>query len=230
MDVVGAQGALGTARHQDVLALATEVDALLGLRSKHDSGVGAWSDGAENTLLGRVYGNVPYDHLRLSAAMKGMLADQKAVIPFKVEKGGPDSMYKIKVSDTDMKSVHTKMSEAGLEFHTMVPHSGHTDVYVFDPGSELTTKVQQAGARHGIEISQWRGRGEFLGSWDTRQEGRDAYQAVIDAHLGQDRRGQWDRLHSRWRQSHPVVKGLSVPSYHGMMTTEVAWQPRMSRR
>jgi len=226
MDVKGAEGAVRAARHQDVVAIATEVDALLDLRSKHESGVGAWSDGAENTMLGRVYGNASYDQIRLSAAMKGMLADQKAVIPFKVEKDGPDSMYKVKVSDTDLKSVHAKFSEAGLEFHTMVPHSGHTDVYVFDPGTQLKKQVQEAGARHGIEISQWRGRGEFLGSWDTRQEGRDAYQAVIDAHLGQDRRGAWDRLHSRWRQSHPVVKGLSIPSYRGMMRTEVAWQTR----
>ena len=207
LDVSRALGESKATRHLDVMAISRQVDVLLGLRTKHESGVGAWSDGAENTMLGRVYGNPSYDDIKLSAAMKGLLADQKAVIPFKVEKGGPDSMYKIKVADTDLEQVHDTFSREGLEFHTMVPHNGHTDVYVFDPGTVLKDKVKSAGDKHGTEVSQWRGRGEFLGSWDTRSEGRAAYEAEISANLGQDRRGQWDRLYSRWRQTYPALKG-----------------------
>ena len=229
LDINRARDAVTDFRHQEVLAIAGEVDALLGLRTKHESGVGAWSDGAENTLLGRVYGNPTYEQIKLSAAMKGMLADQKAVIPFKVG-DGPDSLYKIKMPAAGMGVIHDNLSKVGLEFHTIVQHKDHTDVYVFDPGTQLKEKVQEAGAKHGTEISQWRGNGEFLGSWDSRQEGRDTYEAVIDAHLGQDRRGAWDRLYSGWRKTHAVLKGLIVSTFSGMLKAEVRWQPKVDRR
>ena len=211
LNVSTAESAWGSQRHVEVVRAADEIDQMLGLSSKHTSAVGAWSDGAENTVLSRIYGNPTYEQIKLSAAMKGMLADQKAVIPFKVDRNGKDSMYQIKMQATDLNKIHEELISAGLEFHTMVPHNGHTDVYVFDPGTELQQKVEEAGAKHGA-ISQWRGNGEFLGSWSDRQEGRDAYQAVIDKNLGPNQRGQWDRIHSGWRRTHPVSKPTTSQS------------------
>ena len=206
LDMRGAQSAMAGQRHQDVLEAAQEVDRILGMRSVHTSAIGAWADGAEDTLMDRVYGNPSYDALRLSAAMKGMLADQKAVIPFKVDPKGKDSLFKIKVAGSDPITIHDNMLAAGLENHTLVHHGDHTDVYVFDPGTALEQQVKDAGDKHGTEVSQWRGQGEFLGSWDSREEGRTAYQEVINRHLGPDREGQWNGLYRRWREKYAIVK------------------------
>lgn len=201
-----AQEAINSQRHKDVAEMNVEVDKILGLATAQADGVGAWLDGAEDVVMGRVTGNPSYEMIRLAAAMKGMLADQKAVIPFKVG-NGPDSLYQVKVAHTDLPKIHEELVGMGLENHTLVPHGDHTDVYLFDPGTQMQAQVTAAGEHYGKGTTRWRGHGEFLGSWSDRTEGRQAYQAVIDGALrGGDRKGQWDRLYSGWRKAHPALK------------------------
>jgi len=69
---------------------------------------------------------------------------------------------------------------------------------VFDPGKTVFADAENnAEEFYRTEASKWGGDGEFLGSWDSRAEGRAAYQKIIDAHLGPDGRGRWDRLYSK---------------------------------
>src|SRR5512141_1754672 len=201
-----AQEAIGSLRHREVVAANAEVDRILGLTVEQSDGVGAWFDGAEDTVMARVRGDPSYDTLRLAAAMKGVLADQKAVIPCKVTKDGPDSLYQVKVGHTDLPKIHDELVAMGLENNTLIPHGDHTDVYLFDPGTQMEAHVNSAGEHYGQRPTRWRGNGEFLGSENDRTEGRQKYQETIDALLGSDRKGPWDRLYSRWRETHPVLK------------------------
>jgi len=57
------------------------IDSKLGINSKNFAAIGAWSDGAENSLMVIAPGaSVP--QMRAASAMKGYLADQKAVLVF----------------------------------------------------------------------------------------------------------------------------------------------------
>ena len=202
-------GELHGQRAQNIIDQSREVDKILGIDSSHAAAVGAWVDGAENSILVTIPHQVSYDQIETSAAMKGMLADQKAVIPFRVELGGPDSMYRFTAPSSDMRAVHTELEKQGIEYHTLQPVGNGINVWVFDKGSEISDKVFKVGASYGTKAEVFKGRGDFLGG-ETRDQGRAAYTAVIERSLGQNQRVQWDRLYSGWRETNPVLHSLEA--------------------
>lgn len=196
-------------RQREILAKAQEVDALLGLSIEQQPALGAWSDGAENSIVGTVSGRATYEQIELSAAMKGMLADQKAVIPFHVEPNGKDAMYRFDAPSSDLRAVHDQLMKDGIEYHTLQPVDHSIRVWVFDKGTEIPDKVRAAGERYGKQVEVWQGRGEFVGG-DTRDAGRAVYQSIIERSLEPDRRGQWQRLYGSWRETHPVLHSIEA--------------------
>jgi ADP-Ribosyltransferase in polyvalent proteins len=198
--------AMGEPRSKEVLQASQEVDGIVGLNIRHFPALGAWSDGAENSLLCRVEPPATYDEIKVSAAMKGMLADQKAVIPFRVEEGGPDSMYSMTVNSSDLKQLNKELVGMGIEYHTLEPTGSSTNVWVFDQGSELRDKIREAAGKYDAQPKVWRGRGEILGSFESRTEGREAYEETIARTLGPDKRGRWEGFYNRWRTTHEVLK------------------------
>ena len=52
-------------------------------------------------------------------------------------------------------------------------------VQLYSPDSKLLDRIEARGKEDDTEIQQYRGTGEFVGG-DTRAEGRDAYQRIID--------------------------------------------------
>ena len=62
---------------------SNDINSKLGLTDARETSiVGAWSDGAENSLMTR--SNTDWDHI---------LADQKAVLVFQQQEGGKDSSH-----------------------------------------------------------------------------------------------------------------------------------------
>lgn len=196
--------ALDSERAHEVLNESRQVDKILAIPSEHDPAIGAWSDGAENSIIATITGRTTFDMIEASAAMKGMIADQKAVIPFHVEENGPDSMYRFTTPTGDLHAVHDALEKMGIEYHTLQPEGKGIRVWVFDQGSGIADKVVSAGVKYGQQVEVWHGRGEFLGG-DTRDEGRNAYQRVIDRTLGPDQKRQWEGLYRGWRETHPVL-------------------------
>lgn len=210
-----ASQALTSQRQSEVMEAFRGVDKILGLKAEYQSIIGAWADGAENSVMSRIGGNPSYEQLKLSAAMKGMLADQKAVIPFKSFKGGPDTMYRVSMPHTNLQQATEELNKLGLEFHSLKIRNGGIDAFIFDQGSQLNDTVQKASDFYGTQATKWHGQGEFFGSWGTRQEGRDIYQKQIEAHLGPDQLNAWNRLYSDWRKTHAVAKrALKFNPYH----------------
>ena len=88
----GAQKGLASYRQYALQEAADEIDAELGLESTHANIIGAWADGAENSVLSEIK-NPDWDTLKTSGAMKGFLADQKAVLLFKQDDEGKAVLY-----------------------------------------------------------------------------------------------------------------------------------------
>lgn len=215
-----AQHEVGTAHHRDLAQKFRNVDSLLDINAKTSSSLGAWSDGAEDSTVTRFQHGVDYETLKTSMAMKGLLANQKAVVVFKRDGAGPNSMFYADVKGSDYAGLHAQLLKSGVEFHTIVPTSRGARVYSFDSsedGAGAAPFAKFAGA-HNVKARVIHGHGEFLGSWTSRDEGRQAYEKQIAAFFGQrrDRRGlksRWARLHahstSTKQESHGEVDFLA---------------------
>src|SRR5512135_444615 len=77
-----AVAALGSNEQKQFVSTFEKVDKMLGTQGAQVGVLGAWADGAENTVL-QLSSGMDYQKLLVSAAMKGYLAEQKAVITFK---------------------------------------------------------------------------------------------------------------------------------------------------
>ena len=135
--------------------------------------------------------------------MKGLLAEQKAVLAFQNDPDGPDRMWKVRVESKDVKETHEKLLKLGIENHTLVDHGTHHEVYIFDQGGEIADKVQSFQMKGGHHVEGVRGSGEFIGSWTSREEGASKYREVLSAFAsnGQAHRDavkQFHQLRRRW--------------------------------
>jgi hypothetical protein len=104
--------------------------------------------------------------------------NQKMVIPFVYEEGGPDLIYNLDVPGVSLGQIRTDLDRFGIKNRTLEPQAGGARIHVFDPGSKLREAMEKVGGHYGAKVDTYKGRGEFLGG-DTRAEGHQAYERVI---------------------------------------------------
>ena len=195
-----AMARVDSARTRLLLEADQEIAELYGTQTEEVVGVGAWADGAEQALI--VTGSGEFAAFRAHMALSGLLAEQKAVVAFTEDDNGPDTVYNLS-SDRPLPEVHSALLAAGVEFHTLQQTAQGVNVFVFAPGTaqELENAVSRAAETLGIaEVIARSGRGEFIGSWDSREEGRIAYEAVLNEYEAAHppRQGGWQALRNRW--------------------------------
>lgn len=176
-----AVAALKSEEQMTARKLADEIDADLKLKKTVDDAIGDWADGAENSIFERFLGPLSPDDLRYSLAQKGLANEQKAVIGFTREKGGPDKLYVVSVPEKDLAKVREELAKNGIEFRTLVPGNEATDVVVYDKGGALREGVRGFARNYGksARVKEYEGRGDFIGA-DTRDEARAVYERIID--------------------------------------------------
>jgi hypothetical protein len=155
-----------------------QIDYELGIEAHDQPAIGDWADGAENSVFSFVR-NADWDTLRYSAALKGQAEKQKAVLVFRVERGGKDAVYRFDLP-VNADKARKSLQSAGIAFHTLVPGARKTHVVIFDSEGEVLSKLSSLRKEYrGLKISVDRGRGEFIGG-DSYEEGDRAYIGVID--------------------------------------------------
>lgn len=180
---------LRTKEHQRYVKAFSEVDSILGVSASQASAVGAWADGGENSTV-QTYGkNVSYEQLSVSTAMKAMLAEQKAAVVFKAEKGGDARMHTLDFKSKQSVTALSKgLVKAGIEYHTIIKTEGGYQVKVFASDKSGAKAVAKAVANyttdHGAKHTFAVGKGEFAGdpSWESRSVAVDHYEATINAY------------------------------------------------
>ena len=179
----GAKQRLGSQEQAHLTALSGRVNKALGIKGSIHNVVGAWADGAENSTVGVYNGDVPYETIRVAASMKGLLEQQKAVIAFKAREGGKARITEITLPG-NMDDHHQMMLDGGIEFHTLQPIKGGVKAWVFQEESneELNGLLSSYAGLRGGKLETWAGDGEFIGSWDSREEGKIAYVKEIQAY------------------------------------------------
>lgn len=186
-----------------------DIDRELGLDdAKTSKVVGAWADGAENSTMMETYSKDP-EALRLSAAMKGALANQKAVLTFQTDPKGPHTLYDMTV-DMPPAKVHEALLKAGVAFHTLSSAgTGMTRVVVVDTDGSLRNAVGDFAQAHNAAAVGWNGHAEFIGDQEgtgsdaeQRARGQAAYAGVIQGaasrYNGRSAGDVWQGVRDRW--------------------------------
>jgi predicted ABC-type ATPase len=203
LDFAGASAALAGPDQAAFRDAANAIDTELGLKSTNNSVIGAWRDGAENSVLGH-YPRASWENLVAAGAMKGWLANQKQVLVFQAGKG-EDYIASFPVSG-DLADVHEALLAAGLEFHTLEPSEAGATVHVFGQDQQTLDAVAAVAADLGAQVSLRYGHGEFIGTQkqdgseeDQRADARQTYQTLLEAAAQRNRRiGEvWQRLRAR---------------------------------
>lgn len=207
MDFGSAMSAMSSKGQADLAAAANQINKAIGINATVQSGIGAWSDGAENSLMETVTSKSSYEDIRASAAMQGLLGDQKAVLPFKIDAQGKDALYQMTVSSHDLTDVHSQLLGLGVEFHTLIPDAKGTKIAVFDGGSQMANTMNQVAEHFNVSYNRWTGQGEILGSFESRAEGATVFNKVISeyTHGRSDVAGQWQGIRDNWRSTHKVL-------------------------
>ena len=150
---------------------------------------------------------------RAAAAMKGYIADQKAVLVFHPSDDGPHHMmtFSLPMGPDD---AHKQMVEAGVDFHTLEPVSeDETRVHVMAMDQATQDAVDKV-ARYDANRESLRGKGELLGEPEPgskeakskkpksgrqqRDEARQRYESIIQANLEEEDLETWGQLRDNW--------------------------------
>lgn len=202
-----------SSNRQRILREASQaIDIGLDLPSRDTSAVGAWSDGAENSIVSAIVANPPWDKLVVSGAMKGHIADQKAVLVFKQQDGGTSALYQMQVPESDPQKLHENLLADGVAFHTIVPHGIGSEVYVADLDGSAHDAMAKAAERYDAQVTYQRGQAEFIGTHkedgtdrEQRDDARRAYEEIIKQSSVPRSAEVWSRVHHHWGQTLSAV-------------------------
>ncbi len=199
---------LSGARQKMLAEASHDIDARLGKqRASVDNVIGAWADGAENSLMLRMPG-WSTDAARVALAMKGYIGDQKSALLFSPDSHG-DAFLASFPAKGSLGEIHKSLLDSGLQFHTLEPTSGGATVHVYGDDQATIDAIKQAA--HGAEVQITSGRGEFIGTTksdgtdrEQRDDALDQYDAIISAaetspeFSGRDLGETWDEIRDHW--------------------------------
>lgn len=208
IDFETARSRLTSPRQAWFKSATDDINTELGLETKSYNAMGDWGDGAENTVVSITKNTPDYETVRYTAAKKGKVGNQKATIPFRVEQDGPNTLYEIDTAGKDMVKLRSDLDTAGIKFRTLVDQTGGEKVFVFDPDNELEPQVISLITKYGTDARRYKGRGEFLGSWNTRIEGTKVYNKVISDYEAKNNRRNNGKSGNRVQPVKPSSKKI----------------------
>ncbi len=211
LDFGGAFKALSSPRQKLLLQAAASANKQLGIDAQSIGAIGAWSDGAENSVVTMTHG-ASIEQLRAAAAMQGALADQKAVLIFHEHPGAKGWLYSFPATGK-VEDIHKALLEDGLAFHTLIPTQGGAKVFIADTDGTLDAAVEKGAKRYGSAVEARNGDAEFVGTGkedgtdrEQRDDAQRAYAGVISGPGVQGAAAVWDRVHSAYQQSFNALR------------------------
>ena len=194
-----------------------EIDAALHISSQSHAAIGAWSDGAENSIMTEAEGG-SWEELKLAVAMKASLANQKAALVFQDAADGDAMLYTFQAHG-DVDSIHQQLLDDGVAFHTIVPTSDGATVYAADLDGGLEEAFERAADRYGNTPTFRRGRAEFIGTDsedgtanEQRHQAQLAYKRIIEGSGVAGAEAIWKRVRPTYGQAFTVTEYDKTPT------------------
>jgi hypothetical protein len=178
-----AKKALASDRQKTFESKASEVASTVidgGVQVK--PALGVWADGAENSTDVEVSKGTAAQQ-EYAASLLGKTADQKAVLNWRLNANGPNTLHTLTTSDS-ADTLNSKLEKAGIEFRTVEPSAdGKTSsAHIFDENNSMGNDIDKFSEANGYDHKENKGKGEFIGSWDSRREGLQEYNKRIGAY------------------------------------------------
>ena len=185
LDLQGAVADLRSPRQAQLRDFSNRVHEAFGMQgSTVTDAIGDWADGAEPTTVTEHNDpNLSYEDIKVMAALKGALRNQKAVIPFKVDGKGEQFLYDFFIPEQSIQEARATLAEAGIEFRTLIEQNGGTRVLIFDAEGSSFDAFADLITKNNYEFEFNNGSGEFLGSWDSREAGKEVYTRTIEGEI-----------------------------------------------
>ena len=218
LDFPQAVSGLGSNRQKMLEKASAEIDQALGLKTHDSQAVGAWSDGAENSMMTEVEGGT-FDQLRVAAAMKAHLAQQKAALIFQEDPAGKETLVHFAATGS-LATIHDNLLADGVEFHTLIPTQGGATVYVADLDGSAHDAIEHAAQRYDATPEFHIGHAEFIPP-ETKSDGSDAeqrefsqreYERIIAGSGVEGSAALWQRIHHAYGAALQGVKDAFDPN------------------
>lgn len=148
---------------------AINLSCVVRTRIQAHKALGSWKDGAEHSVMVRVKGDE--DTLRYLLSRMGRDAQQKYVIYFHPQLGGPVNLYKLRARNRPQNLVsltHT-LEQAGIPFSTIVPLKNTTVIFIIDLDRDLRDKILNAARTLRAQVSSQPGKAKLFGDDIRRQ-------------------------------------------------------------
>jgi hypothetical protein len=157
---------------------AINLSCVVSSRIRAYKALGAWSDGAEHSVMVRVHSDPAT--LRYLMSRMGRDAKQKYVIYFHPQTGGPDDFYVLRVRRRarDLVALSNALQQAGIPFRTLVPQGNTTVVYIIDLDRELRDKILAAAHKLRARVSYEAGDADLFGD-DLRAQAKIKFEQEI---------------------------------------------------
>ena len=157
---------------------AINLSCVVGSKIRAYKALGSWSDGAELSIMLRVYSDE--STLRYLMSRMGRDAQQKYVIYFYPRPGGPDDLYILRPGGRarNLVALSNALEQAGIPFRTLVPAGNTTAIYVIDLNRELRTKILAAARKLGARLSYQAGDADLFGD-DLREKAKVKFEEEI---------------------------------------------------
>ena len=161
-----------------LLNKAINLSCVVRTRIRAFRALGAWSDGAEHSVLLRVKGDEAT--LRYVLSRMGRDAQQKYVIYFHPNATGSVDLYTLRqrTGSRNLVALSNKLERAGIPFRTIVPSNGTTVVYIIDLDRNLHSKILAAARILRAGLNSETGNAELFGD-DDREKAKIKFDEEI---------------------------------------------------
>jgi len=157
---------------------AVNLSCVVSSRIRAYKALGAWTDGAEHSVMMRVRSDPAT--LRYLMSRMGRDAKQKYVIYFHPQPGGPDDFYVLRLRRRarDLVTLSDALEQAGIPFRTLVPLGNTIAVYIIDLDRELRDKIFAAARKLGARVNYTVGDADLFGD-DLRAQAKIKFEQEI---------------------------------------------------
>ena len=157
---------------------AINLSCVVRTRIRANKALGVWSDGAEHSVLLRVHSDKAT--LRYLMSRMGRDAQQKYVIYFHPQRGGPDDLYILYPGTRarNLVALSNALQQAGIPFRTLVPSGKTTAIYIIDLDRELREKILAAARKLRARVHSEVGDADLFGD-DLRAQAKIKFEQEI---------------------------------------------------
>jgi hypothetical protein len=151
-------------------------------RARINRALGNWSDGAENSMVFRVYSDEAT--VRYAATSLGNRWRQKTVLYFRRQLNGKDRIYLIFVNQTQRRYdlVSKTLDDAGVAYRTLAPLRHSLLVYVVDMDNKLKVQVGKAAGQLHARTLAFTGAAATIGNDTDRDKAQEVFQQEIKSY------------------------------------------------